>query len=55
MKKFVRKNVETRFQNAKTTLSRIFFAKTGMDSAQKKAWNDSKRDTPEADSILYLV
>ena len=31
------KNAETRFQNPKTALSRIFFARTGMDSAQKKA------------------
>ena len=30
------KNAETRFQNPKTALSRIFFARTGMDSAQKK-------------------
>ena len=30
------KNAETRFQNAKTALCRIFFARTGMDSAQKK-------------------
>ena len=30
-------NAETRFQNPKTALSRIFFARTGMDSAQKKA------------------
>ena len=43
MKKFVLKNsetgfqkAETRFQNAKTALSRIFFARNGMDSAQKK-------------------
>ena len=53
MKKFVLKNGETRFQKAetrfqkaeirfqkaKTALSRIFFARNGMDSAQKKAWN----------------
>ena len=52
MKKFVLKNgetrfqkaetrfqkAETRFQNAKTAFSRIFFARTWMDSAQKKAW-----------------
>ena len=30
-------NAETRFQNAKTALSYIFFARTWMDSAQKKA------------------
>ena len=43
MKKFVLKHsetgfqkAETRFQNAKTALSRIFFARNGMDSAQKK-------------------
>ena len=50
MKKFVLKNSETRFhkaetrfqnaearfQNAKTALSSIFFARTWMDSAQKK-------------------
>ena len=43
MKKFVLKNsetrfqkAETRFQNAKTALSHIFFARTWMDSAQKK-------------------
>ena len=50
MKKFVLKNsetgfqkaetrfqsAETRFQKVKTALSRIFFARTGMDSAQKK-------------------
>ena len=30
-------NAETHFQNAKTALSRIFIARTGMDSAQKKA------------------
>ena len=43
MKKFVLKmgetgfqKAETRFQNAKTVLSRIFFARNGMDSAQKK-------------------
>ena len=30
-------NAETRFQNAKTYLSCIFYARTGMDSAQKKA------------------
>ena len=35
MKKFVLKNSETRFQNAKTALSRIFFARPGMDFAQK--------------------
>ena len=29
-------NAETCFQNAQTALSRIFFARTGMDSAQKK-------------------
>ena len=29
-------NAETRFQNAKTALSCIFFARTWMDSAQKK-------------------
>ena len=29
-------NAETRFQNPKTVLSRIFFARTGMESAQKK-------------------
>ena len=43
MNKFVLKNSETRFQNAetryenvKTALFRIFFARTWMDSAQKK-------------------
>ena len=35
MKKFVLKNSETRFQNAKTPLSPIFLARTWMDSAQK--------------------
>ena len=29
-------NAETRFQNAKTALSFIYFARTWMDSAQKK-------------------
>ena len=29
-------NAETRFQNTETALSRIFFARTWMDSAQKK-------------------
>ena len=29
-------NAETRFQNTETALSRIFFARNGMDSAQKK-------------------
>ena len=51
MKKFLLKNsetgfqkaetrfqsAETRFQKAKTALSRIFFARPGMDSAQKKS------------------
>ena len=36
--KLVFKKAETRFQNSKTPLSRIFLARTGMDSAQKKAW-----------------
>ena len=45
MNKFVLKNGETRFQNAKTVLSRIFFARTGMDSAQKKACNKSIWET----------
>ena len=47
MKTYVLKNsetgfqrAETRFQNAKTALSRIFFSRTGMDSAQKKACLD---------------
>ena len=37
-KEETRQNAETRFQNAKTALSRIFFARSWMDSAQKKAW-----------------
>ena len=43
MKKVILKNsktgfqkAETRFQNAKTALSRIFFARNWIDSAQKK-------------------
>ena len=50
MKKFVLKNsetgfqkAETRFQNAKTALSRIFFARTWMDSAQKSLHSEVER------------
>ena len=56
-KQFVCKNSETGFQNAKTALSRIFFAKTGMDSAQKKPELDEQLQTQyfekiESESIL---
>ena len=64
MKKIVLKSsetrfqyAETRFQNTKTALSRIFFARNGIDSAQKKPVHFASESDPSKchDGLLGVL